>query len=116
MPPTGGPCPLGEWPEWRRECHPSGLRWRCSFADPFCSIDNVIAAVDRERLTGDQLRSVHAKEGNRDTDVLDRYEPPGRSFLLGLGDQFIEIGDAGCRSRLERTGRDRVHSDALGSK
>ena len=35
------------------------------------SIDNVIAAVDIERLTGDQLRPVHREKSHRNANVLD---------------------------------------------
>jgi hypothetical protein len=57
------------------------------------SVDDVITAVDIERLAGDQLRPVHGEEGHRDPNVLDGDEAAGWRLGVGLGDQFVEIGE-----------------------
>ena len=48
------------------------------------SVNNVVAAVDVERLAGDQLRRIHGKECHGDADVLDRHQATRRSFRLRL--------------------------------
>ena len=77
------------------------------------SVDDVIAAVDIERLAGDQFGPVHRQEGHGDADILDRDEAAGRRLGLGLGDQFVEVGDARGCTGLERPGRDGMYPDAF---
>jgi hypothetical protein len=50
----------------------------------FSSVDDVVAAVDVERLTGDQLGCVRCKEGHGHADVVYRDQAAGGSLRLRL--------------------------------
>src|SRR5262249_16137932 len=62
-----------------------GLRSRCRRN----SIDDVIAAVDVERLARDQPRPVHAQEGNRDPHIIDGDEAAAWRLRLRFLQEFV---------------------------
>src|SRR5271154_1647294 len=76
-------------------------------------IDDVVAAVDIERLAGDEPRRVVGKECGSGSDIVDANEAARRRFGLCLVEQRIEFGDAGRRTRRQRTRRDGVDADTL---
>src|SRR5262245_21890753 len=57
------------------------------------SVDDVVAAVDVERLTGDQLGRVCCKEGDSRADIVDRDRAAGWSLRLGLLQERLELGN-----------------------
>ena len=57
-------------------------------------VDDVIAAVDVERLSGDQPGRVVSQEGSRGANVFDADQTARRSLCPRLVQQRIEFGDA----------------------
>src|SRR5688572_9149390 len=55
------------------------------------SINDVIAAIDIERFTGDQLCGVHCETRHRSADIIDRHKAARRRLGLGLVKQLVEI-------------------------
>ena len=58
---------------------------------PVSSVDDVIAAVDVERLTGDQFGCVRCKEGDSHADVVDGDEAACWSLRLRLLQERLEL-------------------------
>ena len=57
------------------------------------SIDDVITAVDIKRFTCDEPCSVHAKEGDRYSDILYRHETSTGCLRFSLLQELIEFGN-----------------------
>ena len=60
-------------------------------------IDDVITAVDVERVARYRFRRIMRKECNREPDIVDADKLAGRRLALRLLQQGIEFGDAGGR-------------------
>src|ERR1043165_2943436 len=80
------------------------------------SIDDVITAVDIERLAGDQFCGIVRKKRGRGTDVVDADQAARRRFGFRLVEQRVEFRNSRRRACRERPGRDRMHADALGAE
>src|SRR5262249_35677978 len=79
---------------------------RCVIPAPCCAspgplVHDMIAAVDIERVAGDQPRLVERQERGGGADVVDAHQRAGRRLLLRLGEQLVELGDAGGRAGRE---------------
>src|SRR5262249_34252389 len=99
---------------------PSGISATASESAMVCMaaprglIDDVVAAVDVHRLAGDQLGDVERQEGGGGADVVDADQAARGRGLLRLVQEVVELRDAGGRAGRQRSGRDRMHADALG--
>ena len=58
------------------------------------SVDDVVSAVDVQRLAGNQFGAVHREEGHGDAYVVDRNEAPRRRLRLGLLQEFVEVAQS----------------------
>src|SRR3974390_1735185 len=77
------------------------------------SVDDVIAAIDINRVAGDETRRVVREEGGGGADVVDTDEAAGRRLGFRFVEQGVKFRDAGRRARRQRPGRDRIDADAL---
>jgi hypothetical protein len=57
-------------------------------------VDDVVPAVDIERLAGDQARRIMRQKSGGDTHVVDTDEAARGSLGSGLVEQFVEFGNA----------------------
>jgi hypothetical protein len=56
------------------------------------------------------------EEGSGDADVVDAHELAGWRLGLGLGQEFVELGNAGGGAGGEGPGGNGVDADALGAE
>src|SRR5258708_18023683 len=78
-------------------------------------IDDVVAAVDIEGVASNQPRGVMGEESRGQTNVHNIHEAARRRLRLCFLQKLIEFRDPGCGARRERTWRNSVNADALGT-
>ena len=83
---------------------------------PSPSSENVIAAVDVQRLAGHRRAVGAGQKHAGGADFLDRDQPARRRAIRDPFHQIIEIGNAGGGAGRQRPGADRVHADAARSE
>src|SRR5207244_12973473 len=84
---------------------------------PFpASPEDVIAAVDINRVAGHRTGEGARQENAGGADLVDGYQTAGRSALRHPRHQRIEIRDAGGRAGGKRARTDGVHADPFGAE
>src|SRR6188768_3395372 len=79
-------------------------------------VDDVISAVNIERLAGNQLRCIMRKKGCRHANIVDADEALGGGLRLCFLQQRVKLRNSRCGPRRERAGRNGMHTDAFWSK
>src|SRR5947209_13649955 len=77
------------------------------------SVHDVVAAIDVQRLAGDELGGVVSEKGRRGTDILDADETARGCLALRFFEQGVKFGNSRCCTGGERTGRNRVDTNAF---
>src|SRR2546423_15530138 len=79
------------------------------------SAEDVIAAVDIDRVTGYSAGVVACQKDTSGAHLLDGHQTSCRRALRHPLHQRIEIGNAGGSASGQRARADRMHTNALGS-
>src|SRR6476646_7316664 len=95
----------------RRKHAAGGKKYRETSRDS--SRHDVHAAVDVQRFTRQPPRIGSREKRASESDVHDVDQLAKRRSLRRLGEQKVEILEAGCRARLERSRRNGVDTNAL---
>src|SRR5215471_2192715 len=82
-------------------------------AVPELSVNNMIAAINVERLARDQARGIMRQKGSRRSDIVNAHEATYRRLGLGQFKQLVKLRNSGRSACRQGTRRNRMHPNAL---